>query len=380
MIYFDNAASTIIEDDILELFKKESKLYFANPSSNNALGNLINNLVINAKNNILNNLNLNNKEYEVIFTSGATESNNLALFGYARKNKNKGNNIITSKIEHASILNPLNKLKEEGFNITYLDLNKEGLIDINYLKENINQNTILISLIGVNNETGNILNLDEVSKLIKSYPKIKFHVDLAQGAIKINFDLSNFDLITLSSYKLGGLKGIGALIKRKNINLSPIIYGGGQENNLRSGTINYPLISTFSYAINKEYKLKEENYKYVKSLRDLIILKIKEDPYLNNEILIHDYKLQSPYILSLSLKNKTSSVLVEALSNKEIYVSTKSSCSDKLNKESYVIYELTKSHNEALNSIRLSFSRLNKKEECLEFIKVLKEELIKLRG
>jgi len=381
MIYFDNASSTLVNEDVLDFFTKENLNYFANPNSNNSFSNKIEHLINNIRKDILLSLNLDQNIYEVIFTSSATESNNLALLGYAKKNKNKGKGILTSKIEHASVLKPLEKLNLEGFYIDYLDLESNALIDLNSIKEKVDDKTILVSLMGVNNETGNILNLKEVVEEIKKISnKVIIHSDLAQAYLKVKIDYSIFDMFTLSSYKVGGLKGLGILVKKKKINLEPIIFGGGQENNLRSGTVNYPLISSFNYLIKKEKNNIERNYSHVKSIRDKIIYLIKNDEYLNNEIIIHDYLNQSPYILSFSLKNKSSSVIVESLSNKDIYVSTKSSCSDKINKESYVIYELTKSHKEALNSIRLSFSKYNSIKEVDEFIFALKESLMSIRG
>lgn len=376
MIYFDNAASSKIDKDVLDVFYNESINNFANSSANHLLGQNLNNNINRFKKEILESFKLNSANYDVIFTSGATEANNLAIFGSIKKYKNRGNHIITSNIEHPSVLNCFKKLESDGFNVTYLSINNDGLINLNELKNAITKDTFLISLMGVNNEVGNILNLKEVQEIIKNYPKIILHSDLAQAVGKVSFDYTLFDMFTISSYKIYGLKGSGALIKKKKIQLEPILCGGNQQDGLRSGTLDYPSISAFTYAIIKARKNELINYKKVKEVYDYL----KEELLKIEGIKVHLVKNPSPYIINFSLLDKKASVVIEDLSNKGIYLSTKSSCSEKIKASSHVIYALTNSDIEALNSIRLSLGKDNTIEEAKKFIEELKDTLSKIKG
>ena len=379
MIYLDNAGSTIVDEEVLKLFIKDNNNNFANPSSLNGFGMKENYDIVNFKRDILNALKINPSIYDVIFTSGATESNNLAILGYARKNKNKGKHLITSKIEHPSVLNVFKELENEGFEVTYLDVKSNGTIDLDYFKSVLRDDTILVSLMHVNNECGCVLNLEEIKDVINksNNKKVVFHSELAQTIGKEKVNCSLFDMFTISSYKIHGIKGIGALIKSRKIELEPLVYGGGQEFNLRSGTLSYPLIHSFSFIIQKYIRDFDKNYTYIKSLFDFALKELNKI----EGIKVHDeFKKHCPFILNLSTLSKESSIVVEALSNKEIYVSTKSSCSSKLKVISHVIYELTKNEKEASNSIRISFSKYNNLEEINIFVKTLKELLSTIKG
>ena len=232
MIYFDNAATTIVNDEVLNSFNNCVKNYMGNSSSLHQEGLKASLLEKKATEQIASFFNA--KEDEVYFTSGATESNNMAIKGVAFYYKNRGNHIITTKIEHLSVLNTFKQLEEKfGFEVTYLDVDEFGIVDINELKNNIKDNTILVSIMAVNNEVGSIEPIEAIGKLLKNYPKIHFHVDATQaiGKIKINYD--NVDLITLSGHKIHSFKASGLLIKRHNTNLEPLITGGGHQHNLR---------------------------------------------------------------------------------------------------------------------------------------------------
>ncbi len=379
MIYFDNAGSTIVDNDVLNLFVEDTNKFIANPSALHGLGMKENYDIINFKRELLTSLKLSPSTHDVIFTSGATEANNLAILGFARKNKNKGKHLITSKIEHPSVLNVFKELEKEGFSVTYLDVKENGTIDINEFKKALNEETILVSTMYINNECGCILNIEEIRAAIKESgnKKVVLHSDLASSFGKYRIDFNLFDLFTISAYKLHGIKGIGALIKRKNVELESLVYGGGQEDNLRSGTLSYSLIHSAVYAFIKGNKDVENKSKYIQELHDYALSKLNEI----EGIKIHNnFNRKTPYIINFSTLNKEASIVVEALSNKEIYVSSKSSCSSKLKTISYVIYEVTKNEEEALNSIRISFSKYNKIEEIDEFINALKEILASIKG
>ena len=375
MIYFDNASSTKPIKECLDTFYNESLNNYFNPSSIHEGAMHLSANINRIKANFLKCLKLDDK-YEVIFTSGASESNNLAIIGYALKNRNRGNKLITSKVEHESVLNVFRYLETLGFAVTYLDVNKEGKIDLETFKKTIDKETILVSLMPVNNEVGFILNIKEISEIIKMYPKCVLHSDAAQTLGKERFDYQLADLITISAHKIYGIKGIGALIKKKKISLTPLIYGGGQENGLRSGTLDYPTIASFNVSLNYITANFEDFYKRTLVLQDYLLKELSKI----DEIIINTSKNSSPYIVNFSFKTKKASVIVEALSNRGIYCSSVSACNSKKEELSYVLKAIGRSEKEAHNSLRISLSKDNTIEECEEFIKVLKELIATIRG
>ena len=375
MIYFDNASSTKPIKECLDTFYNESLNNYFNPSSIHEGAMHLSANINRIKANFLKCLKLDDK-YEVIFTSGASESNNLAIIGYALKNRNRGNKLITSKVEHESVLNVFRYLETLGFLVTYLDVNKEGKIDLETFKKTIDKDTILVSLMPVNNEVGFILNIKEISEIIKMYPKCVLHCDAAQTLGKERFDYQLADLITISAHKIYGIKGIGALIKKKKISLMPLIHGGGQENGLRSGTLDYPAIASFNVSLNYITTNFENFYKKTLVLQDYLLKELSKI----DEIVINTSKNSSPYVVNFSFKTKKASVIVEALSNRGIYCSSVSACNSKKEESSYVLKAIGRSEKEAHNSLRISLSKDNTFEECEEFIKVLKELIAIIRG
>lgn len=377
MIYFDNASTTKVNKLALDDYFNKALNFYGNPNSIHHLGMEVSNLIFKEKEKVLKILNLNPKEYDVIYTSSATESNNLALVGYALANINRGKHIITSKVEHASVLEPLKVLERKyGFKISYVKINEDGSIDLEYFNKLITKDTILVSLMKVNNEVGINFDLNKVKEIISKYPKCVLHSDLAQACGKVELDCSLFDMMTISSHKINGLKSIAVLIKKKRVKLEPIIYGGGQQFNLRSGTEDYPLISSFTVALSEYQRNFKENLLKVHLIFQFLVDQLRKI----DEINLHLYKNQCEYILNFSLLNKKASVVVEALSLKEIYVSSVSACSSKKEEPSYVLLALNKSLKEASNSIRLSFNKDNTIQECEIFINTLKDILNSIRG
>lgn len=369
MIYLDNASTTIIEKEVLDSYQALLSAYYANPSSSHKLGVQTNALQNKAREMILKLLNLNG--YEVIFTSGATESNNLLLRGLAFAYQNRGRHIITSSVEHPSILNTCKQLEElHGFKVTYLGVNNDGTINLDELKSSIQKDTILVSLMLVNNETGAINPLKEVKNILKDYPQVVLHSDAVQGFSKIKFDFNNVDAFTLSSHKIHGLKGSGALIKRKSIRLVSQLTGGNQEDGYRSGTSNFPVNVTLAKTIRLALEKQDENYKKVKVLHDYLFNELEN----NDQILINSTRNGSPYIFNLSLKDKKGPVIAQALNNEDIYVSTVSACSNKTEPKSKVIYEMFNDDNRAKSSLRISFS----KDTTLKEVEIFKNALIKI--
>lgn len=371
IIYFDNAASTEVDKNILLEYNNINSKYFANPSSPHKLAYEISYLYENNKNEILKLFNC--PSHNFIFTSSASEANNLALKGIAFMYQNRGKHIISAKNEHPSILETLKQLESFGFDVTYLDVNESGVIDIEQLKTTIRKDTILVSLMVANNETGAINPIKQIIEVIKNYPKIYLHVDAVQAVGKIDLDYKDIDLFTISAHKIHGLKGEGGLAIKNNIKLFPLICGGGQQDGFRSGTIDYANAFCLTKAVSNAFKNRRNSGEIAK------INKIIYDYLINNA---DEYAINSkmvdvnPYILNFSLKRKKASVVVEALSNNNICVSTKSSCHSKSNNESYVIYEQTKDHLLSSNSIRLSFSHLNSVEEANYFVQIL-DKIIK---
>lgn len=372
MIYFDNAATTKLNKEVLKGFNDLNLKFFANSASTHKLGIESYRLEEKARSQIATLLNC--EPNEIIFTSGATESNNLAIKGSALKYKNRGKHIITSRVEHPSVLNAFKSLEEDfGFHVTYLDVNSDGSIELDSLKKAIRDDTILVSLMAVNNEVGSINPIKEIGELLKKYPKVIFHCDATQAIGKIKLDYTNVDLLSMSSHKIHGFKGSGLLLKRKNIDLMPLFSGGGQEFNYRSGTNNYIYEVCLAKTLRISFEELENNYKYVKELNDYLRIKLEE---LN--VRINSPINASPYILSLSL-DKKASVVSEALSLKDIYVSTKSACSSKKSPTSYVLLAMGKSSLDSMNAIRISFSNENTKEEIDIFVKELNEILKTLK-
>lgn len=375
MIYFDNAATTKVSEVVLNTYLDAVKNDFANPSSIHFLGMQLTNKINHSRDNILKYLHL-NSEYEVIFTSSATEANNLSIIGYCLANKNRGNVIVTTHIEHASVLETFKYLeKEHGFIVRYLDIDESGKFNVEQVNQTIDNKTILVALTPINNEVGLYVDVELIKSKVSQFPKCVLHLDCSQTLGKYKFDYNQGDLITISSHKIHGLKSISCLIKKKKIRLNPILVGGGQENNLRSSTLDAPLIFSFEIATKEIMSHFIENYAKVTLIFNFLVENLKKIPGVK----LHLFKKQTPYILNFSI-DKKASVVVEALSNKEIYVSSTSACSSKKEVPSYVIYNLTKSEDESKNSIRLSFSSENTIEECKVFLNELNNIFNTLRS
>lgn len=364
MIYLDNASTTKPYKEVLDVYNKYSINNYFNASSIYQAGKNNSFLEEKIKKNILKLLNL--KDKRIVFTSSATEANNLAILGYLYNKRNKNYHIITSKIEHKSILNVFKFLEDNGFEVTYLDVNSKGEIDLLQLENSIKSNTIFASIMSVNNELGNIINIKEISKVFIKH-NIIFHSDMAQSFLKTDLNLLQFpNLFTIASHKIHGLKSIAALIMDENIFLQPIILGGGQEYNIRSSTVDIPLISSFYKAIELSLNNFKNNLENIKLLHDFLIKEIE----MNKDLILNSFKENNNYfIVNFStLNNIKASVLIEYLSNKEIYVSSTSACNSKKEEPSYVVNSIYNDQKRASNTIRVSFSYDNTLEELITFI------------
>ena len=368
VIYLDNAATSKVHPEVLDSYNQITLKYFANPSSIHFLGQESHRLLEKSREQILNLFKL--THHEVIFTSGATEANNLAIKGYAFANKGRGNHIITSATEHPSVLNTVKQLENYGFEVTILPVNKQGVVEVNSLKAALKEDTILVSIMAVNNETGAINPIKEIGEVLKNYPKIAFHVDMTQAIGKVDIPLENIDMFSFAGHKIHGLLGSGALIKEKKIILESLNNGGGQENNLRSGTNTVALSASLAKALRLAIKGQQENYQKVSNLRDYLLSYLKDNPDIYS---INSYSLDNPYILNFSLINHKASVVVEALSNKGIMVSSLSACHSKYEDYSYVVYAMNQDMKLAHNTIRVSFSYENTVDDVNALIRGLKQ-------
>lgn len=363
MIYLDYAASTPVNDEVLETYNKLTKEYFANPNSNHKLGKKSKELIDEYTKDIA--LKLGVLPEELIYTSGATESNNLAIKGVCERYKSFGKHILISALEHNSIVASAVKMQSLGFEVEVVPVRSDGLIDIESLKKMIRDDTILVSICSVDSEIGLIQPIDKIKEVLKNYPHCLLHTDATQCFGKINLDLTIPDLVTLAPHKFYGLTDMGLLIKRKEIGLVPQIDGGKSTTIYRAGTPELPSIGALDKAIEIALKNMDNNYNYVKKLNILIKNKLKQ--YKNVVINSRDNSL--PFTINFSIKNVKSLKVVESLEDKEIYVSAKTSCCP-IESPSKLVYALTKDKNIASTSVRISLSHLTNEEEVTEFLQV----------
>ena len=364
IIYLDNASTTLPNDEVVLLYEQIEKEFFANPNSIHKLGVLANNYLSKARESILNSFSC--KSHRVIFTSSSSEANNLAIKGYCLNYLNRGKHIITSNVEHPSVLECFKQLEDEfGFKVTILEVSDEGVISLDDLKCALNDDTILVSLMVVNNEVGSINNISEIIKIIKGYSKVSLHVDTTQAIGKISLPYNDIDMFVISSHKIHGLKGSGCLIAKKNISFMPLISGGGQEEGFRSGTQSVALACSLAKAVKLATKNKDNHVRELNALLRSELAKI-DGIHLNSN------DKCSPYILNFSLTKKKASVVVEALSNENIFVSSISSCHSRKETSSYVVKAMFDDEKLAGNTVRVSLDETNTREDIETFIFSLK--------
>jgi cysteine desulfurase len=374
-IYLDYAATTPVSEEIIESYYKLLKDNYANSDSIHELGTKAATYLKRAREQIANLLSC--KENEVIFTSGSTESNNMAIKGVALAYKNRGNHIITTKIEHPSVIDSCKQLEEVfGFEITYLSVDKEGKINLDELKNSLRKDTILVSIMAVNNEMGSIQDIEKISQIIKENSTALYHIDATQAMCKEKLNYNVADLYNFSSHKFYGLKGSSVLIKKEKVRLIPLLSGGQQENGNRGGTVNWANHVMMAKSLRLGLEKLEDNYNYVKSLKYYLLTKLSGI----DGLIVNSPKDSSPYILNVYIENKRGEVIVNALSSKGIYVSTKSACSSRSKEYSSSVFELTKDNNISKNSLRISLSHLTSRADLDVFFEELKDIIETLKG
>lgn len=373
-IYFDNAATTPPTEEVIESVVVGMKEYYGNPSSLHKLGLNAERMLLISREELAKTINATSDE--IFFTSGGSEGNNFILKGIGKS----GNNIITTKFEHPSVLNALNELREQGIIVHELSLNENGEVDLEELKSFIDKNTVLVSIMHVNNEIGTIQPIEEIGKIIKdNSTRAKFHVDGVQsyGKIAIDVKKANIDYLTVSSHKFHGPKGVGFCYIRKGLRLKPLISGGGQESGFRSGTENLPGVMGMVVAAKMAQASIKESYKKVWEIKEHFIEKLKgiENIKINSP----QKENISPYILNVSFTGIRGEVLLHALEENGIFVSTGSACSSRGGKESHVLKALGLDYKDIDGAIRFSFSRFNTIEEVDLSNEALKKSLLFLR-
>lgn len=376
--YFDNSATTKVTDSVKDIVIKTMVEDYGNPSSMHMVGVEAEKYIKTAKENIAKILKVDEKE--IYFTSGGTEGNNLATVGVAEANNRSGNKIITTEIEHSSVASPMKYLEKEGYNVVYLPVDHFGVVDMEALKEEMSEDTILVSIMYVNNEVGAIQPIGEIGKFIKTInPKVVFHVDAIQafGKMEIKPKKENIDILTVSGHKIHGPKGSGFIYIKKNTKINPIISGGGQQDGIRSGTENVPGIAGIGQASIDCYDNLEQNVARMTELKDYLIDRLSE---IEN-VTVNSRKGSegAPHIVSASFGGVRSEVLLHALEDRGIYVSAGSACSSNRPSISRTLKAMNIDKDLLGSTIRFSFSEFNTKEEIDYCIEQLKELLPILR-
>jgi len=372
MIYFDNSATTKPYEEVIELIARLMSEEFGNSSSLHVLGLRAERILEDTRDKLASTIKA--KPEELVFTSGGTESVNMAIRGTAEVLKRSGNHILSSPVEHAASLESLKELERIGYQVEYLEVDEYGRILLDDLKAKLRKDTILVNIMAVNNELGTIEPVYEAAQIIKSNNKATvFHVDAVQayGKIPVNTRDLNADLISFSSHKIHGPKGVGMLYMRKGTRIHPLIMGGGHERKLRSGTVNVPCIAGFGLAaLIKTERMKEDQEKSGR-IRDILIRELSAS--LSGKIRVNSPEDGVENILNISFKGIKSETLLHFLEMRDIYVSTGSACSSKKNAISHVLKAAKVPQQWAEGSIRFSFGSFNTEDEAVIVADAIKE-------
>ncbi|SHO42538.1 Cysteine desulfurase [Nitrosotalea sinensis] len=375
MIYLDNAASTQVHEKVIEKMIPFFREQYGNPSSIHSHGRLASTSIQNARKQIASLINADSKE--ILLTSGGTESNNTAIYGAV--SQNKGKHIITSSIEHDAILEPCKRLEREGYRVSYLPVDKYGLIDPDDLRKEISEDTCLITIMYANNEVGTIQPIKEISHIARENNVI-FHTDAVQAVGKIPIDVkeSGIDLLSISSHKIHGPKGVGALYIKKGTKISPLILGGGQENGLRSGTENVASIVGFGAACALAKDHMDENMVYLKQLSDRLISRVVQE--ISHTTLNGHPDKRIPNNTHFTFLGVNGEDLIIKLDENKISASTGSACSVKIQKASHVLKAMGFSHEQVTGSLRLTVGITNTEQEIDNAVDILKKVVRELRA
>lgn len=378
-VYFDSAATGKVLPEAVETMVKAMTEVYGNPSSASILGIEAGNVLKKSQEDIARLINA--EPSEIYFTSGGTEGDNWAIFGTAYGYKRSGKHIITTNTEHPAINLPLEALKEEGFEIEKIGVDEKGYIDIEELKSKIRKDTILVSVILANNETGTVQNIEKIGQAVKEVNNdTLLHADAVQafGKMKIDVKNSKIDMLSASGHKFGAPRGTGIFYMKKGLKVKPLMYGGGQQLNQRPGTENVAGAAAIAKAAEVCYKNLEENNEKIREIKKYIadrVLTEIPNTFINGDSI----EKASPYVLNIGFMGLRSEVLLHALEAEGIYVSAGSACNSKKKVRSSVLSAMGKSDEEIEGSIRLSFSKFNTMEEAEYAVEKLKEQTALLR-
>lgn len=361
MIYLDYSATTPVNKEVLDSFNKTCMSFIGNSNSLHKLGVDSKKLEEQATRQITELLGVN--DFDIIYTSGSSESNNTAIKGICEKYQNRGKKIITTNLEHSSIYGPIGYLQKRGFEVEIANTLEDGTVDLQHLETLMKDEVLLVTIASVNSETGLLQPIDEIGKIIKKYPKTYFHVDMTQSIGKVNISFDNVDLVSFSAHKFYGIKGIGVLLKRKNIIIEPLVHGGKSTTVYRSGTPALPLIVSLAKALRLSIENLNENYKVVSEYHDLIIKELGKYPHVH----INSNDKCIPHMINFSVDFVKPETLQHALEEHDIYISTQSACSSG-HSVSRAVLEVTKSEEYASHSVRVSLSHLTTKDEVNKFL------------
>ncbi|MGI6377598.1 MAG: cysteine desulfurase family protein [Bacilli bacterium] len=371
MLYFDYAATTPVYPEVLKAYHELLEKYYANSASAHYMGSQVASLQNRARQQIADLFGV--KSNEIIFTGGASEANNLAIKGVAFQAAKRGKHLITTSVEHPSVLNTFKQLEEEfGYEVTYLPIDETGRVQLSELKKALKKTTTLVSIMFVNNETGVVNPVEEIAAYLKvNWPLVCFHVDATQGIAKIKLDVHNIDLLSLSAHKIYGLKGSGLLLKKEKVQLLPLISGGEQEFGLRAGTSNWPVNVMLAKTLRLGFENRERNYQKVLNFNKKVRAAIASLEGLK----INSPSDAMPYILNVSFMEKKAGVIANYFEKEGICVSSISACSSQKEIYSPTIAQMFKDEKRALSSIRICFSHFNSDSEIEKLITVIKKAL-----
>ncbi len=363
MIYLDYSATTPVNEEVLDSFNKACLEFPGNANSLHTLGVRANKLVESATKQIADILKVDPSE--IIYTSGSSESNNLAIKGICDKYSNRGKHIITTHYDHSSVYGPIGYLQKHGYEVDFVESDENGVVSLDSLKKLLRDDTILVIINAINSEIGIRQPVEEIGKVVHENSNAFLHVDLTQMISKVDVDLTNIDLASFSAHKFFGLKGIGVLVKKGKINLEPIIHGGKSTTIFRSGTPAHPLIVSISKALRLATTDLDKKYKYVKELNDYL----KGELSKYEDVFINSNDKCIPHVLNISITSIKPETFLHALEKYEVYISTQTACASS-NTISQSVFDLTKDEKRAKSSLRISLSYKTTKEELEEFVKI----------
>ncbi len=367
-LYLDYAANTPVDEEVLKTFNNATLKYFANPNATHGLGVEVNEKIIKTTDEIINLFKENtclNDNMEIVYTSGSSESNNLAIKGVAQSYKENGKHIISTFLEHSSVSSPLSYLKEQGYEIDIVGITSDGKVDVDELKRLIRDDTILVSVCYVDSEVGNVQPIREIAELVSKYPNCFLHVDATQAVGKTEVDFSSVDLISFAPHKFNGLNGFGGLLKKKDMVLEPLINGGASTTIYRSGTPAIGQICALERALELTFDNFKERYEYVNKLNE----KLRSKLLSYDNVKINTVSKNNPYILNVSVNGIKAVDFKKKLEEYGVCISIKSACTVTIT-PSRIVMSMTHDRKRAFASWRISLSHLVTEEDIDKFLEI----------